>query len=105
MLSCDRQNAQNVSKKVRLNMELIILLSYLFASLFFIYGLNMLGSRKTARKGNLFSTVGMLMAIVFTLFYKNIITYECIIIGLVVGSGIGAVFATRVKMTGMPQMV
>lgn len=86
-------------------MELIIQLAYLVASVFFIYGLKMLGSPKTARKGNLFSSVGMLMAIVFTLFDKNIISYEWIIIGLVVGSGIGAVFATRVKMTGMPQMV
>lgn len=86
-------------------MELIIQLAYLVASVFFIYGLKMLGSPKTARKGNMFSSIGMLMAIVFTLLDKNIITFEWIIIGLVVGSGIGALFATRVKMTGMPQMV
>ena len=86
-------------------MELIIQLAYLVASVFFIYGLKMLGSPKTARKGNMFSSIGMLMAIVFTLLDKNIITFEWIIIGIVVGSGIGALFATRVKMTGMPQMV
>jgi len=86
-------------------MELIIQLAYLIASVFFIYGLKMLGSPKTARKGNMFSAIGMLMAIVFTLLDKNIISFEWIIIGLVVGSGIGAIFATKVKMTGMPQMV
>ncbi len=86
-------------------MELIIQLAYLVASVFFIYGLKMLGSPKTARKGNLYSSIGMLMAIVFTLLDKNIISYEWIIIGIVVGSGIGTLFATRVKMTGMPQMV
>jgi len=86
-------------------MELIIQLAYLVASVFFIYGLKMLGSPKTARKGNLFSSIGMLMAIVFTLLDKNIISYEWIIIGVVVGSAIGSIFATKVQMTGMPQMV
>jgi NAD(P) transhydrogenase subunit beta len=86
-------------------MELIIQLAYLVASVFFIYGLKMLGSPKTARKGNLYSSIGMLMAIVFTLLDKNIISYEWIIIGVVVGSAIGTLFATKVKMTGMPQMV
>ena len=86
-------------------MELIIQLAYLIASIFFIYGLKMLGSPKTARKGNMYSSIGMLMAIVFTLLDKQIITYEWIIIGVVVGSAIGATFALKVKMTGMPQMV
>ena len=86
-------------------MELIIQLAYLVASVFFIYGLKMLGSPKTARKGNLFSSIGMLMAIVFTLFDKNIISFEWIIIGVVVGAAIGTIFATKVQMTGMPQMV
>ena len=86
-------------------MDLVIQLAYLVASIFFIYGLKMLGSPKTARKGNLYSAIGMLMAIVFTLLDKNIITYEWIIIGLVVGSSIGVIFALKVKMTGMPQMV
>jgi NAD(P) transhydrogenase subunit beta len=86
-------------------MELLIQLAYLVASVFFIFGIKMLGSPKTARKGNTYSAFGMLLAIVFTLLDKNIISYEWIIIGIVVGSGIGTLFATRVKMTGMPQMV
>ena len=86
-------------------MELLIQLAYLVASVFFIFGIKMLGSPKTARKGNTYSAFGMLLAIVFTLLDKNIISYEWIIIGIVVGSGIGTLFATKVKMTGMPQMV
>ncbi len=86
-------------------MDLIIQLTYLVASIFFIFGLKMLGSPKTARKGNMYSALGMLLAIVVTLFDKNIINYEWIIIGLVVGSAIGSTFALKVQMTGMPQMV
>ena len=86
-------------------MDLIIQLTYLVASVFFIFGLKMLGSPKTARKGNMYSALGMLLAIVVTLFDKHIINYEWIIIGLVVGSAIGSTFALRVQMTVMPQMV
>ena len=86
-------------------MELVIQLTYLVASVFFIFGIKMLGSPKTARKGNLYSAVGMLMAIIVTLFDKQIINFEWIIIGVVVGSAIGTIFAVKVKMTGMPQMV
>ncbi|MGB5894504.1 MAG: NAD(P)(+) transhydrogenase (Re/Si-specific) subunit beta [Ignavibacteriaceae bacterium] len=86
-------------------MEFIIQITYLVASVFFIFGLKMLGSPKTARKGNMYSALGMLLAIIVTLLDKNIINYEWIIIGLVVGSAIGSTFALRVQMTGMPQMV
>jgi len=86
-------------------MQLIIQLAYLVASVFFIYGLKMLGSPKTARRGNMYSAIGMLLAIIVTLLDKEIISYELIIIGVVVGSAIGATFALKVKMTGMPQMV
>jgi NAD(P) transhydrogenase subunit beta len=86
-------------------MNLIIQLAYLVASVFFIFGLKMLGSPKTARRGNMYSAIGMLLAIVVTLLDKEIISYELILIGVVVGSAIGATFAIKVKMTGMPQMV
>jgi NAD(P) transhydrogenase subunit beta len=88
-----------------MKMELIIQLTYLLASVFFIFGLKMLGSPKTARKGNMYSSIGMLLAIIVTLFDKEIISYELIIIGVIVGSAIGTTFALKVKMTGMPQMV
>ena len=86
-------------------MELIIQLAYLAASVFFIFGLKMLGSPKTARKGNMYSAIGMMLAIIVTLLDKEIISYELIIVGVVVGSAIGATFALKVQMTGMPQMV
>jgi len=86
-------------------MEIVLYLVYLVASVLFILGIKKLSSPKTARRGNQLSAAGMLLAIVVTLFDQNILTYEYIILGLVVGSAIGAFMAIKVQMTGMPQMV
>lgn len=86
-------------------MQIIIYLVYLIASILFIFGIKRLGSPKTARNGNMLSSLGMFLAIVITLFDQQILTFEYIIIGVVVGSAIGAVMAIKIQMTGMPQMV
>ncbi|MCK5087425.1 MAG: NAD(P)(+) transhydrogenase (Re/Si-specific) subunit beta, partial [Melioribacteraceae bacterium] len=86
-------------------MQIIIYLVYLVASVLFILGIKKLGSPKTARQGNMLSSLGMFLAVVVTLFDQHILTYEYIILGIVVGSAIGAIMATKVQMTGMPQMV
>lgn len=80
-------------------------LIYLFAAVLFILGLKLLGSAKTARRGNGYAMLGMLIAIVVTLFDQQIIDFTYIIIGIVIGAAIGAVAAMRVQMTAMPQMV
>ena len=77
---------------------------YIIAAALFVVGLKMLSSPATARRGNVVSAVGMLLAIVATLI-KGDLTFTWIIAGIVVGSGIGAVSAYRVKMTAMPEMV
>ena len=86
-------------------MQIIIYLVYLISSVLFILGIKRLGSPKTARQGNMLSSLGMFLAIVITLFDQQILTYEYIIIGVVIGSAIGAFMALKVEMTGMPQMV
>lgn len=86
-------------------MEIVSYLVYLVASVCFIFGIKKLSSPKTARQGNQLAALGMLLAIVVTLIDKRIISYELIIIGAIIGSLIGAVFALKVQMTGMPQMV
>jgi len=86
-------------------METITNLVYLTAAIFFILGLKLLSSPKTARRGNQLSMIGMLLAIVMTLFDKQIINFTFIIVGLVVGAAIGLYWAKVVKMTQMPQMV
>ncbi len=77
---------------------------YIAASVFFIFGLKMLSQAKTARRGNGVSAVGMLLAIVATLFYGGM-SYHWIILGAGLGAVIGAVAARTVNMTGMPEMV
>src|SRR5690554_5056775 len=86
-------------------MNIIIEISYLISSVFFIFGIKKLSSPKTARQGNLFAAIGMAIAIIVTLFDRHVLTYEWIIIGIIIGSSIGAVMAIKVQMTGMPQMV
>ena len=86
-------------------MQAVLLIVYLISSVLFIFGIKNLGSPKTARKGNMYASLGMLLAVVITLFDQHILTYEYIIIGLVIGSAIGVLMATKVEMTGMPQMV
>jgi NAD(P) transhydrogenase subunit beta len=86
-------------------MEILSYLVYLVASILFIFGIKRLGSPKTARQGNFLSALGMFLAVVITLFDQHVLTYEYIIIGIVVGGAIGALLAVKVPMTGMPQMV
>lgn len=85
--------------------ENIINLSYLISAVLFIVGIKMMNSPKTARAGNFYSAFGMLMAICFTLLDKGIIDFKLILLGLIIGSAIGAFLAVTVKMTQMPQMV
>lgn len=85
--------------------EVLIALAYMVASACFVIGLMWLQSPKRARMGNLLSSLGMLVAIVATLFVSGIKDYSVIIIGVILGSALGAVMAYTVKMTAMPQMV
>jgi len=82
-----------------------IQLTYLLAASLFIFGLKKLGSPATARNGNLIAAVGMLLAVVATLLDQEVLNYQMILVGLVIGSIIGAIAAYKVQMTEMPQMV
>lgn len=88
-----------------MNLELITQLGYVVAAALFIFGLKMLGSPDTARRGNGISSVGMLVAIVSALLGQGIVQYEYIIGGMLVGGAIGAIAARSVAMTAMPEMV
>ena len=78
---------------------------YLLASILFILGLKKLSSPKTARMGNTYSLVGMLLAIVITLLDQGILDYTYIIAGMIIGAAIGGIAAKKVEMTNMPQLV
>ena len=80
-------------------------LGYLVAAILFILGLKQLARPRTAVRGNTLSATGMLVAVLVTLFDQSIVSYSVLAAGIVVGSIIGALLATRVQMTSMPELV
>ena len=85
-------------------MSVFVNIAYIVASVLFIYGLKMLGRAETARRGNLVSAAGMLLAILVTLSVSGL-AYTWIFVGLAVGAVVGVVAARTVQMTQMPEMV
>ena len=77
---------------------------YIVASILFIIGIKLLGRQESARRGNLVSALGMLIAITVALL-ECCLSFSWIITGLVVGTAIGIIAARTVQMTGMPQLV
>src|SRR6516225_6562314 len=77
--------------------------SYLLASACFILGLRGMSHPETARRGMRLAQLGMLMAVLGTLVQREIVSYEWIIAGLLLGSTIGLAMGIWVPMTAMPQ--
>jgi NAD(P) transhydrogenase subunit beta len=83
----------------------VVPIIYLLSTVLFIFGIKQLAKVKTARRGNAIAAVGMLLAIVGALLELGIVDYRWIVGGILVGTVIGALFAIRVQMTSMPEMV
>lgn len=79
-------------------------LAYLLAAVLFIFDLKWMSHPRTAVRGNWAGVFGMAIAIVATLAGEPM-TWQYILTGAVIGTVIGVVMATRVKMTAMPEMV
>ncbi len=76
---------------------------YLIAAVLFILGLKGLNSPETARKGQRYAALGMVMAIIGTLVQQNVVSYEWIIVGMIIGSLAGIGIAAWTPMTKMPE--
>ena len=83
----------------------LINFAYLVASVLFILGLKGLTHPRTAVRGNMLGALGMLLAIGVTLLNRQILSFEYILIGVVIGGLVGAAFALRIPMTSMPELV
>ncbi len=83
----------------------VVPIIYLASTILFIFGIKQLAKVKTARRGNTIAAVGMLLAIVGSLLELGVVDYRWIGGGMLLGAIIGAVFAIRVQMTSMPEMV
>ena len=77
--------------------------AYLAASALFVLSLKGLTSPATARRGIFLAEIGMLLAIVGTILNHEIVRYDLIILGLVIGALIGAPMAIWMPMTAVPQ--
>jgi len=80
-------------------------LTYLAASILFILGLRSLTKPDSARRGMQYAAVGMLLAIIGTLVQYEIVRYDWIAGGLILGTIIGIPMGTQVPMTAMPQRI
>src|SRR5258708_7222768 len=64
-----------------------------------------LSSPDTARAGNIYGIVGMVIAIVTTLAMPGVVSYAVIALGIIIGGIIGSFIALRIQMTALPQLV
>jgi len=78
---------------------------YLISASLFILGLKGLTHPSTARRGNYFAMIGMVIAIAATLVSPAVQNYSLIIAGLALGAVIGIVIAMKIDMKAMPQLV
>lgn len=78
---------------------------YLIASVFFILSLRGLSSPETARSGNFYGMIGMAIAVFTTVLDQHILTYDYILVGLLIGAVIGGYIARTIDMTALPQLV
>ena len=83
----------------------LINIGYLIASVLFILGLKGLTHPRTAVRGNILGATGMFLAVILTLANQRILSYEMILLGIVIGGAIGAVLAVKIQMTEMPELV
>ena len=79
--------------------------SYIAAAVLFILSLQGLAHPETARRGNQFGAIGMLIALLAVAFHAGVLTSPTLLTSLAVAGVIGALVAARVAMTSMPQLV
>ena len=83
----------------------LVAILYIVSFSLFIFGIKLGTHPTSARRGNGVAAIGMAIAVVTTLCLEGIGNWGIIIVGILVGTIVGAVASKRVKMTEMPQMV
>jgi len=83
----------------------VIIVSYIAAAILFILALGGLSTQESARRGNGFGILGMVIALLATVLGVVSANYALLAGALVVGGAIGLQAARRVQMTQMPELV
>ena len=91
-------------------MTSLIGLGYLISTCSFLIGLKFMSSPKNSAKGNTIAAIGMILAVlvtIFTAFYENVPTINLIITGtaILAGTLLGKNISDKVEMTKMPQLI
>jgi NAD(P) transhydrogenase subunit beta len=79
--------------------------AYLVSAVLFILALKGLTHPASARRGNLYGMLGMVIAVGATLMGDQVQSYGFIVVGMTLGAIIGVIVALRIQMTAMPQLV
>ena len=79
--------------------------AYLAAGALFILSLNGLSHQETSRRGNLFGIIGMAVAIIATILSGQVGNFKILLPAMAIGGVLGAIIASRVQMTQMPELV
>lgn len=85
--------------------EGLLVAAYLAAALMFVMSLAGLSRQDTAKNGNIYGIVGMVVAVAATLAHAHIAGFTLVTLCMVIGAGVGLSLAAKVKMTEMPQLV
>jgi NAD(P) transhydrogenase subunit beta len=83
----------------------LVTMSYIVATILFIFSLSGLSNQETARRGNYYGMLGMAIAIIATALSASVTSYAILIIALLIGGTIGVKAALKVEMTQMPELV
>ena len=83
----------------------IVTAIYIAASVLFILSLGGLSNQEKAKRAVWFGIIGMALAVIGTIFGPGVGLSSWLVGMLVIGAVIGAIVASRVEMTGMPQLV
>ncbi len=86
----------------------LVTVSYVGATILFILSLGGLSNPETSRRGNLYGIIGMIIAVLATVFGPNVNFGRALpyIVGaMAVGAAIGLYAARSVRMTQMPELV
>ncbi|PHS38140.1 MAG: NAD(P)(+) transhydrogenase (Re/Si-specific) subunit beta [Sulfurovum sp.] len=79
--------------------------AYIIAAILFILSLGGLSNQESARRGNVYGMIGMLIAVAATVLSAQVSSYGVLSVAIVIGAIIGTVVAMKVEMTGMPQLI
>jgi len=83
----------------------LVTMSYIVATILFIFSLSGLSNQETARRGNYYGMLGMAIAIIATALSASVTSYAILIVALLIGGAIGAKAALKIEMTQMPELV